>query len=199
MDGKKLIGGVILFFGLLWVLGQIASRSSSNASAKAPAVAQTEPGIIQDKWKVKEDHSPMDDSKTIVLALDSENAIHGPLDDQKPALMIRCKEGKTDTYVMTGMAASVEEDPDGGPSEEHAVRLRFDSNSPITDHWVESTNHSGLFAGDAISFARQLTSANTFTFEFSPFDSSPATARFDLRGLSEHLPKIADACRWNVK
>lgn len=100
--------------------------------------------------------------------------------------------------IVTGMAASVEEDPEGGPSEEHHIKLRFDSNPPISDRWVESTNHSGLFTDDPVGFSKQLLAAQKFAFEFMPFDANPAVAQFDLKGLSSHLPKVAEACGWNV-
>lgn len=96
------------------------------------------------------------------------------------------------------MAASVEEDSEGGPSEDHQVRLRFDDNPPTTDRWSESTSHSGLFASDAVAFSKQLAGAQKFTFEFTPFDANPAVAQFDLKGLSSHFPKVAEVCGRSV-
>jgi hypothetical protein len=197
MDPKKIFGGLGIILLLLWGLGRIVSHSSHAAGAGdgAASVSQT---IPQDNWTVKEEVSPMDSSKTVVLTLSAENTIHGPIGDRRPSLIIRCKEGKTDAYVVTGMAASVEEDSEGGPSEDHQVRLRFDDNPPATDRWSESTSHSGLFASDAVAFSKQLAGAQKFTFEFTPFDANPAVAQFDLKGLSSHLPKVAEVCGWNV-
>jgi type VI secretion system protein VasI len=197
MDPKKIFGGLAIVLLLLWGLGRIVSHSTRAAGAgdDAASVSQT---IPQDKWTVKQKASPMDSSKTVVLTLNAENTIHGPIGDRTPSLIIRCKEGKTDAYVVTGMAASVEEDSEGGPSEDHQVRLRFDDNPPATDRWSESTSHSGLFASDAVAFSKQLAGAQKFTFEFTPFDANPAVAQFDLKGLSSHLPKVAEVCGWSV-
>jgi type VI secretion system protein VasI len=197
MDPKKVFVGLALVLVLLWGLGRITSRSSS-ASATNVNVSQENPVALPDKWKVKEDRSAMDDSKTIVLTLDAENTIHGPIGDRRPSLIIRCKEGKTDAYVTTGMAASVEEDSEGGPSEDHHVKLRFDSNPSISDRWVESTNRSGLFTDDPVGFSKQLVAAQKFAFEFMPFDANPAVVQFDSKGLGSHLSKVAEACGWNV-
>jgi len=71
-------------------------------------------------------HSPIDDSKTEVLRVDAEEQIHGPLGATTPTLIVRCKERKSDVYVETGIAASIEEGIDGGPTDFHKVRLRLD-------------------------------------------------------------------------
>jgi len=207
MDLKKMGGIVVAFVVLLWIVGRFTARPSPAA----PQSAAQQPAT--DKWHVTEDRSTMDDSKTEVLSLDSDDIIQGPLGPYKPSLVIRCKEGKTDIYVVTGMAASVEEDLDGGPIDTHTVRLRLDQGSAESYGWSESTDHKALFASDAVygqddqvvaysggttALAKQLATAQTLAFQFTPFDANPAIARFDLRGLGTHLSKIADACKWDA-
>jgi Type VI secretion system VasI, EvfG, VC_A0118 len=197
MDLKKIGIVVAALLIALWILGRVLtgpSRSNTTSGAASPDQA-----TAQDKWQVKEDRSPMDDSKTVMLILDSDDLVHGPLESRKPSLIVRCKEGKTDVYVMTGMPTKIEEDFDGGPSENHTVRTRFDAGEPAIDHfWRESTDHKALFVLDGVDYARQLAAVGTFTFEFTPFDGSPQVARFDLRGLNTHLGQIASACKWSV-
>jgi hypothetical protein len=101
---------------LIWAVGRIAS-SSSRGPESATAVASP-----TDKWHLTESHSPMDDSKTEVLRVDAEEQIHGPLGATTPTLIVRCKEKKTALYVETGMAASIEEGIDGGPSDPRDFR-----------------------------------------------------------------------------
>jgi len=196
---KKVVGIAIGFLILLWVIGRfvsIPSRTTATNAAASPA----DQSLATDKWHVTEDHSPMDDSRIVVLSLESDDVIQGPVGSKKPKLVVRCKEGKTQVYVVTGMAATVEEASEGGPSAGHTVRLRIDQNSPQTATWWESTSDSALFnEDDAIAFAKQLAQANLFTFQFTPFDANPAIARFDLRGLNAHLGKVADACGWLLK
>lgn len=197
MEPKKAFGGLILILALLWVIGRVVSNSSraANTGISGDSSSQTAP---HDKWVVREEASPMDRSKTVILTLNAENMIPSVTGDRKPSLIIRCKEGKTDSYVSTGVAASVEEDIDGGPSEDHHIRLRFDENPPITDRWVEATNHGGLFATDGISAAKQIAGAQKLTFEFTPFDANPAAIQFDLNGLPSHLREVANACNWSL-
>lgn len=197
MNLKKV--GVILAVAivLIWIFGRFTSSPSPNrTSSVAASPAAQAPA---NKWHVTEDRSPMDDSKTVVLSLDSDDVIEGPLGPSTPSLIVRCKEAKTQVYIHTGMAASVEEDLDGGPSDVHTVKIRLDQGDAVTEHWGESTAHEALFSSrDGIEFAKQLAEAQTLTFQFTPFDANPAIARFNLRGLDTHLRKVAEACGWSM-
>lgn len=178
----------------LWSLH--ASMSPENPQASSTADTNT-PGS---KWHVTEQQSPMDDSKTAVLMLDSDDQIQGPLGTVRPSLIVRCKEKSTDVYVTTGMAASIEHDFEGGPSDYHTVRIRLDDGPAKSARWSESTDQHALFADygreDIVEFAKEIAAAETLTFEFTPFDGSPQVARFDLRGLDIRLHKVAEACGW---
>jgi hypothetical protein len=124
---------------------------------------------------------------------DAENDIQGWLKSMRPNLVLRCQEGKTNVYVVTGMAANVEYGTDG-----HTVRLRFDDGKPTTQYWSESTDHEALFAPNPTQLAKQLLKVKTLTFQFTPFNASPAVVRFNLEGLGPHLEKVANACGWQI-
>ena len=142
MDPKKIIGGLLLGAVILWLIGTMASNQHRSQAAESAPPPPT------DKWQISESRPQMDDSKTVVLALDSDDEIHGPLGAVRPSLIIRCEEKKTSVYVMTGMAANLETDSDGGPSDDHKVRIRLDDNSANYASWLESTDHKALFAQD---------------------------------------------------
>jgi hypothetical protein len=197
VDFKKLVGAVLLVVVALWIIGWASSRSRKPDT---PEVVQASP---TDKWHVTEKQSPMDDSKTVVLAVDSDDEVQGPLGKVRPSLILRCQEKKTDIYVTTGMAANVEADG------EHVVGIRLDDGAARHENWSESTDHAALFASDIIwndheptfhggriEFAKKLAAASQLTFQFTPFDGSPQTARFDLRGLDTHVHDVAEACGW---
>ena len=191
MDLKKIIGGVLLAVLALWIIGWGTSRFHKP---DAPQVVQASPN---EKWHETEEKSPMDDSKSVILALDAEGMAQGPHGAVRPKLMIRCQEGKTESYVVTGMAANIEGSSDGGPSEYHTVRVRFDDAPPKQfGLWSESTDHQALFIGNGMALAKELSKANAFTFQFTPFDGSPQVVQFDVQGLDPHLHKLAEACGW---
>jgi len=193
VDPKKIIGAMLGGAVILWLVGTMVSNQRRSEAAEST------PPPPPDKWQTSESRSQMDDSKTVVLSLDSDDQIQGPLGAVRPSLVVRCQEKKTAAYVAIGMAASVEAygEFSTAPEDSHTVRTRLDDANARTEYWYESTDHKALFAArDSIEFAKELTGANVFAFQFTPFDGSPQVARFDLRGLDVHLHKVAEACGW---
>jgi type VI secretion system protein VasI len=205
MEPKKLVGALLLGLLALWIVGWASLRSHKSDT---PQLVQASP---TDKWRVTESNSPMDDSKTVVLTLVSENEIQGPIGAVKPSLIVRCQQKKTDLYVVTGMAASVEVGFDGGPRAAHKVGIRLDEEEATYRDWYESGDNKALFAGDmiydstghrsafsggVIELVKRVSNASKLTFQFTPFDGSPQVAAFDLKGLDDHLHAVAEACGW---
>jgi type VI secretion system protein VasI len=196
MNVKNVILAIAVTLALLWIIGKLTSPSKQG-----PNVAASSPGgqtIAPDAWTVKADRSPMDDSRTVALWLDSPDKLQGPVGAVTPTLIVRCKEKKSEVYVSTGVAASIETDEfDGGPADYHTARLRLDNGLSRTEHWGEATDHKALFAPDGIALAKDLANAQQLTFEFTPFDGNPTVLRFKVRGLDSHLNQVADACGWS--
>lgn len=102
MRFKTIVGTLVVGIAVLWIIGAIRSHPAKRDTS---SIVQASPA---DKWHVTEEQSPMDDSKTVLLTLDSDDQIQGPLGSVRPSLIVRCKEKKTDVYAVTGMAADVE-------------------------------------------------------------------------------------------
>lgn len=171
----------------------IMLRQSVSSSPPSSPIASSVPSNNKptDQWQVSEGTSPMDSSPAVSMSLLSQGQIQGWLESQQPSLVIRCQENKTEVYVVTGTAASVEYGADT-----HTVRLRFDEGKPITQHWSASTDSKALFAPHAIPLAKQLDNHSRFTFEFTPFNANPAIAVFELDGIDKHIGKVKSTCRW---
>lgn len=145
-------------------------------------------------WQVTRERSPMDGSKTIFLSLSAQAPITVWLGEKTPQLVVRCKESKTDVYIVTDTAAQ----PEYGNYYTYSVRIRIDDRHARAQRWAESTDNVALYSPDAATLARQLSAARRLRFEFTPFNASPAVAEFDLRGLRDVLPEVAEACHWRV-
>jgi hypothetical protein len=167
----------------------VAIPAQAAPTAAIPATTRKSSG----EWRVSNEKSEMDGSAKVGLFLDANNEVDGWLKTQRPKLVIRCQEHKTDLYVNTGMPAN----PEYGSFNEYTVRLRLDQKPPTRQSWGQSTNNESLFAPSAIQLAKQLATAETLIFEFTPFNSSPARAEFNVSGLNEHLKEVAQACGWN--
>ena len=165
------------------LLHDIDSTEKTAAPTIAPASS---------KWVVETTKSPMDDSNGLTCSLGAENEIEGWLAKKKPILIFRCKEHKIEAYVITGMASSV--DLYG-----HQVRIRIDDGPPLKERWSDSTDNESLFAPRAGELVKRLTKAKTMLFEFVPFNASPATIVFDVRGFEQLTRDLARVCAGHSK
>jgi hypothetical protein len=177
----------------LLMLGLATMLSIGTVAAGACLSEPATSALAIAKWSESEGTSEMDDSGTVVLSLDAEHEIRGWLTRQRPRLIVRCKENRTDVFMVTGMPASVE----SGGLDEHTVRVRFDDAPTQPLGWLESTDHQALFAPDAIAFARRLAAAKTLQLQFVPFHADPAVVTFDVSGFDQHIDKVAGACHWH--
>ncbi len=98
------------------------------------------------KWRVSKSKSQFDDSQTVVLTLAAENSIKGWLATSIPQLILRCQEGRTKAYVVTGMPAAVEY----GEVERHTVRLRYGEDAAFSVLMSQSTDNKSLFFPDPV-------------------------------------------------
>lgn len=143
-------------------------------------------------WRLERSRSQLDDSETVVLYLDANEPIQAWLRSPVPTLFIRCKENKTEVYIRTETSAN----PELSSYSQATVRLRLDKKPAFKQTWSESTDNEALFAPGAIELARKLAKAEILTFEFTPFNASPAVATFTVAGLGDHLGMVAEACHW---
>lgn len=149
-----------------------SAPGASTASAPTAALDTTE-----NEWALIESTNKMDSTPEVVLRKSGSNG---------SSLTIRCSDRKTDAYVNTDTVV------DNG-----AVRVRFDQAGPVRQMWTRSTDYKALFAPDGISFARQLAKAQSFLFEFTPFQEGARAVSFEVSGLDVKLPKLAEACGWS--
>jgi hypothetical protein len=182
--------------------GAIRSEDGKEAGAESPLCLEPANGQpsasykggprAKPQWEFAERVSPMDGTKTQCLAMEG-------VDSDLPGyasgtLMIRCKGGKTDLYVITGRPAEIEYG-----TEASTVRIRLDDRKPATQHWTESDDHEALFAPTPIALAQEIARAHTMLFEFTPFQDTKKLIRFDLEGLRNEIERLAIPCKWSER
>ena len=96
--------------------------------------------------------SPMDDTTTVFLSVDSDEIVEGWLDATKPTLAIRCQERRLEAYVVTGLSAHVE----SGNLNRSTVRIRLDRLPPEWMSTGHATSNDALFFGDAGTLLRKM-------------------------------------------
>ncbi|MDR0274124.1 MAG: type VI secretion protein [Burkholderiaceae bacterium] len=144
------------------------------------------------KWRVDKETSRMDDSTNVMVSLEAESNISGwPSKTYTPSLVLRCKEKKTEVYIVTGMSPQVEYGTNGA-----TVTLRFDKDKATKIQTSKSTDGQALFFGQSVSFIKNMIGHSTLLFEFVPFNSSPAMTTFDLKGIEEAIKPLRETCKW---
>ncbi len=148
---------------------------------------------MEGKWRVRHDTSAVDDSPTVVLLLDAEASIDTwSAGHVTPTLVLRCQERTLEAYVITESAADVEL---GHVGQAHLI-LRFDEETAQT-HWAnEATDHKAVFLPQPVTTLRDILAHDRMLFKFTPFNSSPQEASFDLRGLDSVIEPLETACPW---
>jgi type VI secretion system protein VasI len=138
------------------------------------------------KWVVQRSVSPIDDTQTVTLSLVGEGDLHGWLKTYRPSLVLRCKEKRTEAYVVTGMT---------GAGDRTRIRFRIDKGLANDDAWSNSTDREAVFyPGQPGKFIEALSAGARMYLEVHPFNASPTSVFFELRGLNEVLPKLRSAC-----
>lgn len=161
-----------------------------TATPRATATPEVEPTpSAYGKWTIHTEKSAFDDSTTVLLYVDAENDIEGPLGTFRPTLIARCQEGEPDVLIIVGMQPDVELGIDGA-----TVRLRFDDTKPYEAVAIRSTANDTLFLPDVKDHIGALTNHDTLLFEFTPFNANPQEMTFDIRGFSYVVQTLLDEC-----
>lgn len=136
------------------------------------------------KWDVKTEINPIDDSKTILLALKSDSAEsrYG----EPVYMVIRCMSNTTDLFISWNDFLG----------SEASVLTRVGDSKAVTSVWSLSTDKKASFHPNSISFIKDLVKSNKFIAQITPYNESPVTATFDTSGLSNALKPLRETCKW---
>lgn len=173
------------------VATRLACFDALAAKHAAPSTSTvTPPGS---KWKVSTETSPIDDSRTVTLQVAADSSISGwPRKTYTPELYIRCKERKTEVFVVTGMSPTVEY----GNSHGATVTLRVDKAAAYKLNASNSTDGEALFLPSSVAQIKKLLEGSSLLFEFVPFNASPQMTTFQIAGLAEAVKPLREACKW---
>ncbi len=170
----------------------VEAIETRNATALTLTAVKAPTSAVAGKWQLSVDRSSFDDSKTVVLRLEAEREIIGWARRERPTLILRCKEAAVDLYIVVGMSAAVEL----GKPDQATIRIRLGKDAPqmlLTD---ESTSGDALFFPDSKSWIDRLSRYDEMVFGFTPFNAAPVETTFDLRGLTEAIKPLKEACKW---
>jgi hypothetical protein len=193
MIAAAVIGSGAITLALLTARGSVTANAATPGDAiaaparsavAAPLSSAGAPGWIENRaqWTGG-------DRRSLAFELPSRNETPVWMKNVRPLLVVRCLAKRTDVFVFTDSAATMEKQ-----DEDHTVRIAFDDGAERTERWPDSVAHDALFAPEGKAFAHQLIGAKTMRFGYTPHNAAPVVAHFDLRGLGERLAAGAAHC-----
>lgn len=140
-------------------------------------------------WHLVEEQSPVDDSKTVMLAVKSLNVIADDLGRKKNRahLVLRCEENKTELYANFKLFLGME-----GISVLH----RIDKQKAVTSQWSGGTANDTAFHKQPIPFIKALFDKEQLLLKVTPYSKDSQTVTFNVRGLKESIKPLREACGW---
>jgi hypothetical protein len=112
----------------------------------------------------------------------------------RPVLVARCLSRRTEVFLATGSAVSVEPG-----SDDHNVQVQFDDEAPVAQRWAGSVSYQELMAPNGVALARRLARAETLRVGFTPYNSEPVVADFNVRGFDRLVGSLAATCGWRLE
>jgi hypothetical protein len=128
---------------------------------------------------------------SIAFEVPAENTASSWMTRVRPILVVRCLANTTEAFVFTQVPAAMEPQDD-----RRTVRVSFDDETAMTEHWERSADRDALFAPDGVTFARRLAAARTLRFAFTPHNGPTANIEFHVDGFAERIGSVARLCRW---
>lgn len=165
------------------VLAAIVGFSPSNAQA-----------LDNPTWDVSEKTEALTGSKTVSAILESNQPVANMLGyPEKPALVLRCKEGEVVAYVSWPQVLNV--DVGGVLGDNTIVSWRLDDQPIRSDLWSMSDDGTavGMFSKKkALKFISQLVGSKRFAIRLT--GQSTQDAEFSLQEVREVAARIAGSC-----
>lgn len=147
------------------------------------------------EWQQRTETSPIDDSSNVYLWIEAEQPISGWLEDEvNPVLYIRCKENKTNAFIILNMRPETEYGSYG--AEYTYITLRFDDETAFKEKFIISTDGEAVFFPKHIPYIKRMLKHKRLLIEFTPFNASPQITTFNLEGLEERIGALREACHW---
>ncbi len=136
-------------------------------------------------WVSQISTNPIDDTQTVMLALQAEGG--GTLNRNMPRLILRCRSSKTDAYINW----------DDYIADRTRVTYRIGSQVARRTVWSTSTDNTVTFyPDDDVTFIQSLLAVDRFVARVVPDNEDPVTAVFNLAGLEVAVRPLRSVCGW---
>lgn len=139
------------------------------------------------RWDERKSISPMDDSPTVVLSLESSDRIGSGFKSERPTLVIRCQENQTTAYINWQTFISVTDTE---------ITTRIDSDLAQSSLWSVSSNYKATLSPKSIPFIKSMLNKESLIVRVTPFNDNSYTVKFDITGLDNAIKPVRETCGW---
>lgn len=161
------------------------SQEFQNSLPTQHVLATPTPKIPE--WEVSTSKSPVDDSESVVLRIDSNETIVKYSQEETPALILRCAEKETAAFISFGVYLGLRST---------TITHRLDKEPAKTQTWSLSTDNKAAFIPKPIQFINELARHEVLFVRVTPYGESPKDLTFKLLGLSDKVEALKSACKW---
>lgn len=157
-------------------------------------------------WQIRQEISPIDDSRNVYLSLGAKNMVdvNGSGSLTRPTLGVRCMENKIEVFINYYSPLV----PLAPPKDYIPVLTRFDQHPVQNNFWILSTNKESIFAPDIFGafhgrlssqgdyWVDELSGAQKLFVRLAPAGKNLLSATFHLTGSAEAMRPLLEACSW---
>ncbi|UUE36570.1 type VI secretion protein [Pectobacterium aroidearum] len=140
-------------------------------------------------WSVNVKTSPIDDSQNVFVSLDANESFAAPFGERvRPTLYVLCREKKTELLINWDVYLGLDET---------TMLHRLDKQKAVNRTWSISTDTKAVFYnGRPIEFIKSLMSSEKMYAQITPYNENSVGVTFDLKGLSNAIKPLQQACGW---
>lgn len=169
--------------------GAVAAPATDVRPAPIRAPASTAAPAVQTWSTEKRAAWQGNHRRGATFELPSENVVKTWFGPARASLVVRCAARSIEAFVVTGSPMKIEPRVDG-----KTVTIRIDGEPVLTQQWIDSDDHTAVFAPDAAAFIQRLRKARTFDFGYSPHNSSDVVAQFNVAGIDQLIGAASKEC-----
>ena len=143
----------------------------------------------QGKWELAMEPSRVDDSITFFACLPTESAAKDGLGRDTPSLFVICGIGVIDVAAIVTV--------DYGVQNDISVLTKIDESEPDKSTWRISPDKKAIIAPvTGGEFVKKLMNKDVLLTQLTLSDQEFVEFTYDLRGTSEALNILRQACKW---
>lgn len=170
----------------------VARQNELNGTPAQTASIRNEPPAPYRTWT---DTSAIDDSKSVFVVYASQNReVMRSYGNAQPLQMnLRCLENTTTLYFSHNEAFFADIQNYG------RVTMRMDDDPAFNRNFVESTDNQALGrwnGGQSIPVIRAMFGKDLLTVRLTPYNESPRTFTFNIRGIEQAVSELRETCNW---